>query len=280
MKNSTAYKSQKARDKTLVSYDEFLQYWPVPYQSQYIFTSFGETHVLISGSTTSKPLVLLHGAAGNSCMWFYNIAALSKQFRVIAVDIIGEPGKSAGTRPLYKSEDYSHWLKEVLENFDIKNAALCGLSLGAMLAYRYALCYPESVSSLALLAPPLANQSFAVMYRAVLANLFPKMFAMKFLNYISASAVQWPEWGVKAFIVPYHAYKFNFDKVPLMHEYDLSKLPEKTLILLGKQEVLCNPAEVVLNMNSINVDIIPGAKHTINADQPAIVNARLLDFLC
>ena len=146
----SAYKSLKARANSIASYDDFLTHWPVPYQAQILMTSFGETHVIVSGSPQAKPLVLLHGAATNSTMWFHNIAVLSKKFRVFAVDIIGEPGKSAGTRPSYKSDGHARWLKEVFSSLEIHEAALCGLSLGGMLAWKFSLLYPESISSLAL----------------------------------------------------------------------------------------------------------------------------------
>lgn len=280
----SAYKSNKAREKTMASYDDFLTRWPIPYQTRMLMTSFGETHIIISGSPESKPLVLLHGAAVNSTMWFHNVAALSSKFQVFAVDIIGEPGKSAGSRPSYKSDGHARWLKEVFAALEIHEAALCGLSLGAMMAYKFALLYPESVSSLALLAPPLSNQRFSLMFRAILANVLPiSFFAKNFFNYISASASQLPEWGVKAFLVQYQSYKFNLDRAPILSDQALLHLPPKTLILLGEDEVLCDPVVAASRIRSIapsiTLNIIPGAKHTISSDQPELVNQKLLNFL-
>src|SRR5438067_45182 len=112
MKIQSAYKSEKARRNALAVYDKILEDWPAPYQSINVNTSFGETHILVSGASTNKPLLLLHGGGGNSTMWRDNIASLSRHFHIYAVDIIGEAGKSAGTRPETISE-YSHWLKQV-----------------------------------------------------------------------------------------------------------------------------------------------------------------------
>ena len=121
------------------------------------------------------------------------------------------------------------------------------------------------------------------MYRAILANLIPTSFFTKyFLNYISASASQWPEWGVKAFAIPYQSYKFNFDRVPIITDHELSQLPANTLILIGKDEVLCDPNTVAARIRStapsIIVDILSGAKHTLSSDQPDLVNEKLLSF--
>ena len=101
MTAQTAYKSDKAREKALASYEETLTQWPIPYENRVVETTFGETY-----------MILLHGGGGNSTMFIDNIAALSKHFRIYAIDIIGEAGKSAGTRPTSITED-SIWLKEV-----------------------------------------------------------------------------------------------------------------------------------------------------------------------
>lgn len=289
MTTQSAYKSIKARRKAIASYDDFLARWPAPYLTRVVMTSFGETHVIISGSPQRKPLVLLHGGATNSTMWLNNIVALSSEFQVFAVDIIGEPGKSAGTRPLYKSDAHARWLKEVFAALEIHETALCGLSLGGMLAWKFALQYPESVSSLALLstsslAPPSANNRLSIMFRAILANIIPiSFFAKNFLKYISASALQWPDWAVQGFVIQYQSYKFNFDRIPIISDNELSKLPPKTLILMGQDETLYDATDVASRIHkvapSITVEILSGAKHTIATDQPDLVNERLLKFL-
>lgn len=129
MSTQSAYKSDKAREKALASYEEILTQWPVPYENRVVETTFGETYMIVSGDQEAKPLMLLHGGGGNSTMFIDNVATLSKHFRIYAIDIIGEAGKSAGTRPT-KITEYSTWLKEVFDALGISKAALCGASLG------------------------------------------------------------------------------------------------------------------------------------------------------
>jgi pimeloyl-ACP methyl ester carboxylesterase len=154
----------------------------------------------VSGSPQAKPLILLHSGGGNSTMWLYNVAALSTAFCVDAIDIIGEAGKSAGTRPLYKSDDHARWLNEVLHGLGIEKAAVCGASLGGMIAHMFASQYPQSVTELVLLAPPsLTKMRPMFLLRAILANFFPTAyFAKKFLGYISSSAKNLPQSAVEA----------------------------------------------------------------------------------
>lgn len=283
--NCSAYKSNKAREKAIAVYDNILMYWPVPYQARYVDTNFGTTHIIVSGSPQAKPLILLHGGGGNSTMWLYNVAALSQTFCVYAIDIIGEAGKSAGTRPLYKSGDHAHWLNEVLNGLGLDKAAICGASLGGMIAHMFALQYPQSVTSLVLLAPPsLLKMRPSFLFCAILANIFPTTyFTKKFLSYISSSAKNFPPSAVDAFVIQVQSYRPNLDAIPIISDHELSQLSVKTLVLIGDDEVLYNPLDVAERIHaissSIEVDIIPGAKHTISVDRPDLFSERLIQFI-
>jgi len=285
MTTQTAYKSDKAREKALASYENSLAHWPVPYENRLVTTRFGITHIIVSGSNESKPLVLLHGGGGNSTMWSYNIASLSKYFQVFAIDIIGEAGKSSGTRPSFITDEYSYWLKEVLDGLNVKTTALCGASLGGTIAHRFAVKFPKYVTSLVLLAPPsLAKMRFSFLFRAILANVIPtSLFAKSFLNFISSRGPQFPESAIKAFVIQVQAYKPNTNKIPIITDHDYTQLPSKTLILLGQNEVLYDSTKVALGIQSIapfiKIRIIPDAKHIIFADQPAMVNEEIIQFL-
>ena len=285
MITQTAYKSNKTRDKALTIYENILNHWPVFYEQRMVTTSFGETYIMVSGSQGAKPLVLLHGGGGNSTMWNYNVASLSKYFQVYAIDIIGEAGKSSGTRPSYKTDGHARWLKEVFDSLEIHEAALCGASLGGTIAHQFALVFPQYVTSLVLLAPPsLLKMRPSFLFRAILASIFPtNFFARKFLKYISARGDKFSKEEIQAFVIQVQAYKPNMNKIPIISDHDLDQLPQKTLVLLGQDEVLYDLEAVVSRIHStapfITISIIPGAKHMISVDQPDLVNDKIIQFL-
>ncbi|MBA2655424.1 MAG: alpha/beta hydrolase [Tatlockia sp.] len=105
-------------------------------------------------------------------MFISNVASLSKHFRIYAIDIIGEAGKSAGTRP--KITEYSIWLKEVFDALGISKAALCGASIGGTIAHQFALTFPQYIDSLIMIAPPsLLKMRISFILRFLLANALP-----------------------------------------------------------------------------------------------------------
>ncbi len=283
MTTQTAYKSEKAKQKALASYEKTLTQWPVPYENCVIETTFGETYMIISGDKESKPLMLLHGGGGNSTMFLDNVAELSKHFRIYAIDIIGEAGKSAGTRPT-KITEYSIWLKEVFEALGISKTTLCGASLGGFIAQQFALTFPQYVDSLILIAPPsLLKMKISFIFRGLFANLLPTtLFARKFLKYISSRGKEFSEQSIQAFVTQVKSYKLNTTKIPIISDYDLANLPARTLLLLGKDEVLYDAEKVASRISSsapfITITIISGAKHMVSIDQPDLVNEKIIQF--
>ncbi|QOX61951.1 alpha/beta hydrolase [Anoxybacterium hadale] len=149
MKRSV-YKTTEGRDKIRGYYNKVLSHFP--FEQRYVETSYGQTFLLTTGEESNPPIILLHGSCSNSAFWFPELSALSENYRVFAVDIIGEAGNSEEYRPDLRADDFSLWLKEVLEAIGLKKAAIAGNSLGGWLAIKFAAAFPEKVSQLILIA--------------------------------------------------------------------------------------------------------------------------------
>ena len=134
-------------------YRSMLSSWPTRHDQLRIPTCQGETFVLACGSESAPPLVLFHGGMTTSVMWSRSAAAWSAYFRVFAVDLIGEPGFSAPSRPSMTSDGHARWLDDVWNALRIESASIVGASLGGWLALDYAIRRTAKVSRLALLAP-------------------------------------------------------------------------------------------------------------------------------
>lgn len=149
MKNSV-FKSKEIRNKFRNYYKDILSQFP--FEQQYINTSFGKTFMLTSGQESNPPIILLHGSCSNSAFWFPELMALSENYRVYGVDIIGEAGNSEEYRPDLNSNDFALWMKDVLDGLGIEKTILMGNSLGGWMALKFATNYPQRVSKLVLLA--------------------------------------------------------------------------------------------------------------------------------
>lgn len=144
----------------LAAYDALLARWPVPVEALTVRTSHGTTRINACGPADGHPLVLLHGGGATSTMWFANAGAWAEAgHRVLAVDLIGDPGRSIHDgAALDGVPGLLGWLDAVLDGLDVPRADLCGHSYGGWIALEYALHAPARVDRLALLDP---TQCFA-----------------------------------------------------------------------------------------------------------------------
>ena len=153
------------------AYDRVLEKWPVEATGVDLATEFGTTRLNVCGPLDGPPLVLLPGAGATSTVWFANVAALADRYRVYAVDLIGDAGRStADGTPLRSTDDLMTWFRTVTETTGSTELGLVGHSYGAMIALAYALRDPKRVRKLVLLDP---NSCFAGMRASYLTRAVP-----------------------------------------------------------------------------------------------------------
>ncbi len=280
------YKSEKARDRVFAAYDSVLSRWPVAYETRFVETRFGPTHLIASGPAGAPPLVLLHGSCTNAASWYGNVAAMADRFRVYALDTIGDPGKSAGTRPAYASEDHSLWLEEVFERLGLARARMAGLSLGGWIAFHFAAAHPGLVERLALLAPAsLQQMSFGFMFRGMLATFIPLTANIRRLfRYCSSwQYAGLPEWMMDSLVTGFQAARLDSrQQLPVIQDAQLSALRMPALLLLGSEDPIYDAAKAASRVRSvapqIQVEIIQNAGHLFVVEQAEATNKALLKF--
>lgn len=134
--SDVVYKSADGANRVEAMYRQVLEQWPVPKIELHLPTCQGETFVLVCGPEEAPPVVLLHGAQANAAVWSPDIALWSKEFRLYAIDMIGEAGLSARVRPELNSNAHALWLDDVFKGLGLEYAAIVGTSLGGLAGAR------------------------------------------------------------------------------------------------------------------------------------------------
>lgn len=153
MNETAVFKSVQGKRAILEKYDQILERWPVPFETVTIPTRLGETHLIACGEQGAPPLFLLHGSTSNATMWIGDAAEYARKYRVYAVDIPGEPGKSCPVRPDLKESAFADWLSDVFRELNVARASVVGISLGGYIALKFASAHPQLVEKLVLLCP-------------------------------------------------------------------------------------------------------------------------------
>lgn len=154
------FKSDESAGNVRAQYRDHLRSWPVPNEHLIVSTREGETFVVASGPKDAPAVLLLHGTMSNAAVWVREVATLAAAFRVYAVDIIGDAGLSAPSRPSFASDAHALWLGDVLAGLGVNSASLAGHSMGGGIALDFAIRFPERTEALVLLCPAgVANKS-------------------------------------------------------------------------------------------------------------------------
>jgi pimeloyl-ACP methyl ester carboxylesterase len=309
------YKSAAGHEAIMDWYEDVLSRLDVEVESRFVETRFGHTHMLVAGPTDAKPLILIPGIAGCAPLWRRQLPEFARHFRVYALDIVGQPGKSAPSTPSFLGNEFPEWIVDVLDALEIERAHFAGTSVGGWMVMRLGIYAPERVDKIVMLSPTGISR----------AKLPVKIWLTKFLDKrknanalqddLTARSVtnQSPGRSFGTFdrqlaklmaLCTRHyrvdrslgIYDDETNKVDLwkgllvLRKFFLSeprsmlrKFDVPALLVFGEHEMLYDPHKVARRarriMPGLETDVIEGAGHAAIYDKPEEVNKVVVDYL-
>lgn len=103
-----------------------------------------------------RDVLLLHGLGATKASFFETAAALSRRYRVHALDLPGFGSSSKPLRAPYDAQWFAEHTLGAMDELGVERAHLVGNSLGGRVAIEIGLAAPERVSGLGLLCPAVA----------------------------------------------------------------------------------------------------------------------------
>ena len=271
-------------DEFAQAYEAVLKQWPAVEVSD-LASAYGTTRVLSCGPQDAAPLVLLPGGGATAAAWFANVAALSREARVHAVDL---PGNAGYTRvSTADAAALGGWLDTVLDALGRGPVGLAGHSYGSWLALTYALRAPARVRRLALLDP---TRCFAGFQPGYLLHALPVLLRPSRVR--TAALLRW-ETGDRPLDPAWTSlYEVGTDLPstgklvtgPKPAAEDLRRLEVPTLLLLAGKSRTHDIAKVERNARALLPDVTvtvlaDATHHSLPTDPAAEVDAALLGFL-
>lgn len=267
MTEKSIYKSEHGRIEVLSFYEVLLEDWCQPNKNHHVTTTYGKTFVVESGDEKNPTMVLLHGSSSNSAMWKADVEAYSKKYHVFAIDIIGECGNSDETRPDFKTNHYSTWLKELFERLNITKAAVVGCSLGGWIAIDFTTQFPEKVDKLVLIATAGISQiRMKTIFLIILTSMFGE-WGFKKLNKIVYGNLEIDELALEFATLIKNYYKPRTDVLPVFENKKLISIQAPVYFIGGANDCFYDSgktasrmSETVMNFTS---DVLSNTGHVI-----------------
>lgn len=245
----------RAEERFDIAHTAAMNQWP-PHETLDVPTSFGSTRVYRHDHDGGTPVVLLHGACATSAMWAPTVAALHGP--AYAVDILGDVGGSAQTKPL---PDMNTWLREVLAALGTPKVVLVGSSYGGWVAALHAAKHPDQVAGLVLVEPAagaLAPYRFRVVLYALLAKASRSEHAWRgYLRWIAGGAEP-----SDAMTIGITHWRTGIRLPRRISDDVLRRVTAPTLLVVGEQSLAQDPHKVVERarrlMPNVTAVVVPG----------------------
>ena len=246
-----------------------------------------------------KPLVLVMGIGYDSTLWtLAQVPALSRKFQVVIFDN-RDAGRSSRATSAYTIADMADDTAGLMDALDIKQAHLCGLSMGGMIAMEFALRHPGRLERMILTGTPgaLARAAFHpfTTWNWVKANdKTGEMFACQQFTWLFSAAFLRNQEAVRQTVAmlssnpnPLDAQAYDRQAQAALRFDVLDRLAAvkaPTLCIVGEQDLLTpvhECREVADKIPSAKFEVIKGdgSSHVVPIERPDDFNGLVTKFL-
>ena len=257
-----------------------------------------------SAGEKGSTVILLHGVGCSVEFWERNIAALAREHRVFAVDIVGF-GRTDKPEVVYTFELMADFVLDFMNTMDIDKASLVGNSMGGAISLTVAAQAPERVKKIVLVDPVGLGRGQSPVMRLmtlpVIGNVLTKPGRQGVVRQMQLCLYD-PSQASDDFIdrvtaigtLPGNQRSFlsllretaNIAGVKggLVASFSalLKKIKIPILLIWGREDRILPVAEgeaAVEGMADVRLHVMDRAGHLPQIDKPEEFNAAVLDFL-
>jgi len=250
----------------------------------------GIVHHYVSEGSKDKPVLVFANSLGSDLrIWDGVVTHLAGDFRMIRYDKRGH-GLSDVPAPPYSLDDFVLDLVGLLDALEIKEATVCGLSVGGVIAQGLAISWPDRVRALVLCDTGMKIGSFA--------SWEERIATVKESGLTKLVGPSMERWFTSAFrehrSVEMQGYANMLLRIPrdgylgacyALRDADLTqetpKINKPTLVLCGDQDIATPPdlgLELARAIPGARLSLINEAGHLTCIEQPEAMAHQMMEF--
>ena len=278
------FKNKQVKLEIEQLYQSKLDELPITYEFLKVETSFGLTNVVITGDRENPPLVLIHGSNGCAPVAIEAMLELIKDFRIYAIDVVGQPNLSAEIRPSMKNLEYGKWMSEILSQLHIENAILVGISFGGFISWK-TLVYDGSKIAKAYLIVPAGivngNPLKDIWRIFIPMHLYKWRKQTKYVHqFLNELFTENDEFALAFLSKVFLHFKMDFSPIPLIKKDEAKRVKTPISIIAADKDLLFPGAKMLKRAKEIfpslsEVLLLKDSKHV--PDQKG--NDKIVDLI-
>lgn len=261
----------------------------MPYAKNADVSLYYEVH----GDRGAPPIVMIRGLARSARFWLDFTSRMARSFRVVIFDNRGVGRSDKPLRP-FSTRTMADDVEAVMNAVGLERAHIFGMSLGGMIAMRFALRHPERVDRLVLGCTTMGGRAAKkISVRTVATLLSAGRFSFADALEYTAPIVVTPKFlAERDDVIPAWRAIATSEPVPLHSnllqliagaEHDVHRevkdIRARTLVMTGDADRLIsaeNSRRLAKEIPGAELVILPGAGHDFTTEQPE-PSARALE---
>ena len=246
-------------------------------------------------SPDSQWVTFVHGAGGNSSIWYKQVRAFKENFNVLLIDLRGH-GKSK--RPIYeKLKKYSFKVIgdeviEVLDHLKINSSHFVGISLGTIIIREITERFPERTTSMVLGGAVMKLNTKGQLLMKIgdaLKSVLPYLILYKIFAFVILPKKSHRESRNLFINEAKKLYQKEFKRWftliaevnPLLKYFRFNDSGKRTLYIMGSEDHMFLPSisKLAKDHKMSELFVVPNCGHVVNVDEPNIFNSKMFEFL-
>lgn len=284
----TIYKNEEAKKTMMALYEKKLNSLGIRVEERDIVTSAGNTHIIITGNASGKPLILFHGINAGSPLALEAIKDLGNKYKIIAIDSIGQTTKSSETRLPLHDNSLAKWITEVLDALEINTASFVGVSYGGFLLQRLIKYNPARVEKAIFVVPGgFVNGPFFKSMRYLTFPLIKFLISKKdddLRKFLSSFYGNIDDYGMTMQRTMLLGTKMDYRRPPLMKESDAVNFSGNAYAIVADNDIFFPGRQTIERCKRIfknfrDYYILKNTKHMPEHNQYTMIQEKIKEWL-
>lgn len=238
-----------------------------------------------------ETVILIHGLGSSSKDWEYQIPALQKHFRVIAVDVRGH-GRSGKPVQAYTMQSFADDICALIQHLQLHKPHVVGISMGGMIAFQLAVDHPGLLASLTIVnsGPEVKARNLKQWFEVAKRKLLSRLLSLEQIGKALGGLLfprpeqahlrkkieeRWPLNDKRAYLASLDAI------IGWSVRERISTILCPTLVISADKDYtpVADKEAYVAQIPHARLLVIKHSRHATPLDQPERFNQALLDFL-
>ena len=271
---ASLYKSEQGKKEILELYDTKLSELNIDFEYLTISTIFGKTNIVATGNIKNPTLIIVHGSNGCAPVALEAYPNLTKKYRVLAIDVLAQPNKSAETLLNMKDNSYGKWMNEVIDKLKINQVTLAGFSFGGLVILK-TLEYKETKIKQVFLSSPayIVNGN---PIKAMFKVFIPMKRYIKSKNEKHVKKVldtvftDWNNFALQYLSKVFLHFNMDFSPIPVIKKTSAQEISTPIFLFAGKNDIMFPGQKMIKRAKKI----FPSLKETILLEHSKHVQSK------